>query len=78
MKKRPKTRKSDHPMDKHERNTLIVQRYLKAVQNIKKGEPHEKPSDIYREFNITRQRFYRLLDRYGVTISYKKITRRYP
>ena len=73
-----KTRRSDHPMDKHERNTLMVQRYLKAVSDAKKGKPHEKPAHIYREFNITRQRFYRLMSKYGVKTVYKKTTRLYP
>ena len=68
-------RKSDHPQDKHERNTLIIQRYLRAIKNAKNNKPHEKPADIYREFNITRQRFYRLLKRYKVKTTYKKTMR---
>ena len=50
----------------HERNTRVVQEYMKGVEN---GTPC--PVDIRRKHDISNARLYQILKKYGVKVSYR-------
>ena len=54
--------------DKHERNTKMVQEYLRLVKPGNKSD--EGPVEIYTRHCVSRQRFYQILEAYGVKATY--------
>ena len=52
--------------DKDKRNLEIVARYEKILKTKNKSK-RERPSHLWREYNISRERLYAILRQYGVT-----------
>ena len=52
--------------DKDKRNIKMISRYMRSLKE-KDDTKRERPSDLWREYKITRQRFYSILRQYGVT-----------
>lgn len=62
----------------HQRNTEIVQAYLRGVAAVAAGDDPGKdsPVKIRRKHGITRARLYQILKSYNVTANYVKYTRK--
>ena len=62
----------------HQRNTEIVQAYMRGVAKVAAGKEagEDSPVKIRRKHNITRARLYQILASYKVPANYVKYTRK--